>query len=437
MKKIINQKSDFASSIKNNSILNNNNNQCSSQIPHHNCGVMNLAMHLKCAAFSKLVSNSSSLDEGVESDLSSPTSISFSNDFLSSSVTSCHSIQLSSFDSGQSQHTNHHNHNLNYRLQNQQQNLYQSSFNSGFNCMDQNLNQKKFSLPGGSLALNKKHKLSNLKKNLIHNHQHKSLCSNTRLKSNNCNNDIAQIRQELHSLIKSSNSSCNSSLNTKEGSNNSLALNISNQTESESTGNSVDRAQASPNTPHHQQKYKQFIFFRYSKKKVEHSNSNNVPVEMDTSNNSTKTDSTNFDNEAYKKSQIMQESDDVPATPQTTTTTTTTTPSSTTKMNILKLKRNLFRQKSSSLNSLTSENYLKKKNNNSNNNNNNNNNNQMTINLNTSNLINSITSTTTNIILNSILLNNHKSNTGSANSNHHYHLSKLNLKFYRKYSLKN
>ena len=67
---------------------------------HHKC-ITNLEMHLKCPAFSKLISNSSSLDEGVESDFSLSSSI--SNDVLSNSKTSFNSVQVTSLESQSSQ----------------------------------------------------------------------------------------------------------------------------------------------------------------------------------------------------------------------------------------------------------------------------------------------------------------------------------------------
>lgn len=67
------------------------------------------AINLKCPAFSKLVSNSSSLDEGVESDMSSPISSTFS--FASN--TSTNPLHLAAMANKHA--TSHHHHSHHYQ----------------------------------------------------------------------------------------------------------------------------------------------------------------------------------------------------------------------------------------------------------------------------------------------------------------------------------
>ena len=87
-----------SSNAFNNSSLSSSSTSASSQCnPHAN----NVAYHLKCNAFAKIVSNSSSMDdEGVESDLSLCTTAtsSFSTDLFSTSINSSIPLATSSFD---------------------------------------------------------------------------------------------------------------------------------------------------------------------------------------------------------------------------------------------------------------------------------------------------------------------------------------------------
>ena len=131
------------------------------------------ASNLRYSALSKPVSNSSSLDEGVESDLSSPTS-SFSTDFLSSSVNSCYSMQISSFESQLSQNS--------FKLASNNINMTNMLFDQS--------------------ASKKSKKFFMLKKSLI---------KQSKLKNNFSN--LTQLNRELNSLIKSSKSSINSEEN--------------------------------------------------------------------------------------------------------------------------------------------------------------------------------------------------------------------------------
>ena len=222
-----------------------------------------LASNLRYSALSKPVSNSSSLDEGVESDLSSPTS-SFSTDLLSSSVNSCYSMQISSFESQ----------------------LSQNSF---------------------KLASRKSKKFFMLKKSLI---------------KNNFSN-LTQLNRELNSLIKSSKSSINSEENRPVVSapkqpNASLARKENVQVSSNSDDlksrlikentDKFDRAigDAGSERTSSSQKIRQSNFIRSFKKKASNGNENDEPSQI-----------------ASQKASCLA-----------------------------KLKRNLFRQKSVSLNSL-------------------------------------------------------------------------------------
>ncbi|RMZ93846.1 MAP microtubule affinity-regulating kinase -like protein [Brachionus plicatilis] len=136
---------------------------------HHKC-TTNLESHLKCPAFCKLISNSSSLDEGVESDFSLSSSI--SNDVLSNSKASFNSVQVSSLESQSSQKSS------------------QLSLDKEYSkCMQ--IRPKSFLK--SNQALLKRYKFSTLRKNFLK-------PSNT----SKYGTDLASLKRELNSLIKTS-----------------------------------------------------------------------------------------------------------------------------------------------------------------------------------------------------------------------------------------
>ncbi len=136
---------------------------------------------------SHLVSNSSSLDEGVEFDSDSQTSSSFSSDLLSSSVTSCYSIQLAAYEANKIE-----NKIVRYRLDYSSASSSASS-SSGSN-QSSSANSKKHSLPA-TLAHGRKHRLKSLSNN--------GSTGSSGSKSNSKNvNDLTLVKHELNHLIK-------------------------------------------------------------------------------------------------------------------------------------------------------------------------------------------------------------------------------------------
>lgn len=218
---------------------------------HHNC-TQNLASHLKCPAFSKLISNSSSLDEGVESDYS-PISSSFSNDFLSSSITSSiHSIQITSLESQSSQ----------------------KSFNQSGDSNHEQTNPHNYPpTKAPNQALFRRYRFSNLKKSFMKANKAKNL------------NDLSQIRRELNNLIKSSKLNSNNSSNLNKinecigtGNNtsesptntaNNSAINLNTNSNAQSNASSNFLTSLNQNQNKTNSGFKQFIFFKNLKKSQE------------------------------------------------------------------------------------------------------------------------------------------------------------------------
>lgn len=136
---------------------------------HHKC-TANLESHLKCPAFSKLISNSSSLDEGVESDFSLSSSI--SNDVLSNSKTSFNSVQVTSLESQSSQKSS------------------QLSIDKEYSKCIQ-IRPKSFLK--SNQALLKRYKFSTLRKNFL-----------KPSSTSKYGTDLASLKRELNNLIKTS-----------------------------------------------------------------------------------------------------------------------------------------------------------------------------------------------------------------------------------------
>jgi hypothetical protein len=172
---------------------------CHHGAPAANTAAAVSANAIRSCAFAKLVSNSSSLDEGVESDLSSPTvSSSFSNDLLSSSITSCYSMQVSSFESQSSQKS--------------------VNTSSGFHYMHTSIDQASLPSCGGgggcgcgfekktalqAFSLMRKQRFANLKKlntNRKHHHHHHRGQHSVAARYKQVN-DLRQVRLELNSLM--------------------------------------------------------------------------------------------------------------------------------------------------------------------------------------------------------------------------------------------
>lgn len=277
------------------------------------------ALNLKCPAFSKLVSNSSSLDEGVESDLSSPISSTFSFASGTSSINN-NMGQLHQLHRHHYPHQRYHHPNIhlqNARISNPHQfvsssssssshtaavNIVQglsnpthyatvdmcssslssclTSFESSHCCpspvsifMKSSIDDsssvnnnafiqhstscaaaaslspiisgsgKKHSLPA-TLALNRKYKFSALKKNFFHRY------NKNHTQNQQPTNNLSQLNRELNSLIKNS--------TPHESSTN---LNEDQQTPTPSPAVTSTTSPTSSENGFHQ-KYRQFMFFK-------------------------------------------------------------------------------------------------------------------------------------------------------------------------------
>lgn len=219
---------------------------------------------LKSPAFSKLVSDSSSFDEGVESDYSSPISSSFSNDFISTSITSSSITScLNSFESKSSQ-TNPFEGCSKY--------YFESTKSAA------GIASKKQSLPTSSMNLIKKYKLSNLKKAFM-----KSTSSN-KIKSSSQSNNLRSLKNELHVLMSSNDPSINlseeenSQINSfyAENDDQNLGKNLDFNAQTFKTKNIANCSIDASKVEHSNQKLKQFIFFKHCKKRQENSDNNNI-----------------------------------------------------------------------------------------------------------------------------------------------------------------
>jgi ferredoxin len=154
-----------------------------------------MASHLRSRAFAKLVSNSSSLDEGVESDLSSPTvSSSFSNDLLWSSITSCYSMQVSSFESQSSQKSVNTSTGCGHPFHYMHTSIDQASLPSA--CAGCGVVEKKSALQ--TFSLMRKQRFANLKKLNAGRKHYRGQHATPRYRHVN---DLRQVRLELNSLM--------------------------------------------------------------------------------------------------------------------------------------------------------------------------------------------------------------------------------------------
>ncbi len=212
--------------------------------------------------------NSSSLDEGVASDLSSTASSSFSNDYLSSSISSFYSTHLSSLDSTQSSK-------MSFQMSNSILNGSSSQTNNPMNKIyfintSFDLYKKNSELPP-SMVLNRRYKLSNMKKNI------------NKMNNKNLNPNISQIKRELYCLMKKNNCVSNLSSLSQDEATVQNSPKVSNEhlmvqtpttptpakyefkRDCESGEGSQAPVTIQVNSPTHQ-KHKHFVFLKSSKK---------------------------------------------------------------------------------------------------------------------------------------------------------------------------
>jgi hypothetical protein len=241
-----------------------------------NASKTNAAYNLKCNAFAKTMhsQNSSSMDdEGVgEEDMESAASSSFSTDIFSSSINS--SILVSSFESQKSHPSmsfpaagfSYYNNYDNYVTY--QQNI---SSNSSINSTASSNNYL--------LSVNTNNRVNNYKQKIQT--PKKKMFNNNKNKSDYVVNDLSEIKNELKQLIRSNMpvSACNSSNCLTFTSSNTTIANNNNSTQTIQGVNTTE-------SNNFFQKYKQYIFFKNSKKNIlnmledeSSSSSKNTPLE--------------------------------------------------------------------------------------------------------------------------------------------------------------